>query len=52
MIGVAPNDTITFISPVFGGRSSSKTLFEQSQIIEFLEPYQDVVMVNKGFNID
>ena len=52
MVGIAPSGLVTFISPVFGGRASDKQIFEKSGIIEYLEPHEDAVMVDKGFLID
>ena len=41
-----------FISPVYGGRASDKSIFEQSGLIEYLQPHEDAIMVDKGYHID
>lgn len=52
MIGISPAGLITFISPIYGGRASDKQIFQQSNIIHFLQPHEDAVMADKGFFID
>lgn len=52
MIGVSPIGLITIVSACYGGRCSDKAIFEQSQIIQKLEPFKDCVMVDKGFLIE
>ena len=50
MIGISPSGLIMFISPVFGGHASDKQIFEQSGIIEYLQPHEDAMMVVKAFS--
>ena len=52
MIGCSPAGTITFVSDAYGGKASDKKIFNDSGLIEKLEPYVDAVMVDKGFMID
>lgn len=52
MTGVSPAGHITFVSACYGGRCSDKAIFEQSNIIEKLEPFKDSIMVDKGFLIE
>ena len=52
MIGVSPAGIVTFLSKVYGGRASDKTIFEQSGLAALLEPYADAVMADKGFLIE
>ncbi|XP_064460663.1 uncharacterized protein LOC135370770 [Ornithodoros turicata] len=52
MIGVSPAGLITFVSNAFGGRASDGAIVELSNVIDLLEPYDDHVMVDKGFRID
>lgn len=52
MFGVSPGGIITFISPVYGGRASDKEIFKQSEVVQCVEPHEDAIMVDKGFNID
>lgn len=51
MVGVAPSGLITFVSRGYGGRSSDKAIFEQSNIVNKLIPGRDELMVDKGFII-
>lgn len=48
MTGVIPGGNISFISKPFGGRASDTAIFEQSGLVDLLEP-NDGVMVDKGF---
>lgn len=52
MVGVSPAGLVTFVSKVYGGRASDKAIFEQSGLIDMLEPYVDAVMADKGFLIE
>lgn len=54
MTGVSPADAgiITFVSKGYGGRSSDKGIFVQSDLIKKLCPRRDSIMVDKGFLID
>ncbi|XP_015120767.1 uncharacterized protein LOC107043698 [Diachasma alloeum] len=51
MTGITPGGMLTFLSKGYGGRASDKTIFEQSNIINFLEK-DDAVMTDKGFQIE
>lgn len=52
LIGIAPSGLISFLSPVYGGRTSDKMITEQSKILDKLDPFSDAVMVDKGFMIE
>lgn len=52
MTGVSPAGIITFVSKAYGGRSSDKAIFVQSDLIKKLCPKRDSIMVDKGFLID
>jgi molybdopterin converting factor small subunit len=52
MICVSPGGLLTFISKGYGGRTSDKSIFEQSGVINKFEPYIDTIMVDKGFLVD
>lgn len=52
MTGVSPAGLITFASKGYGGRTSDKAIFTQSNLIYKLQPCQDSIMVDKGFLID
>ena len=52
MIGCSPAGIITFVSDAYGGKASDKKIFDDSDLLEKLEPYVDAVMVDKGFMID
>ena len=51
MTGVTPAGNISFISKAYGGRVSDKAIFEQINLIHFLE-LGDRIMVDSGFLID
>ncbi|KAJ8677229.1 hypothetical protein QAD02_013016 [Eretmocerus hayati] len=51
MTGVSPGGNMSFISKPYGGRYSDSAIFEQSELVNLLEP-GDGVMVDKGFLID
>ncbi|XP_046736570.1 uncharacterized protein LOC124405587 [Diprion similis] len=51
MTGVTPAGMISFISKPYGGRSSDKAIFVESNLLEKLQA-NDAVMVDKGFLID
>ncbi|XP_046408561.1 uncharacterized protein LOC124173096 [Ischnura elegans] len=51
MIGVTPGGVISFLSEGYGGRASDKKIFEESNLLDLLEPDLDDVMVDKGFII-
>ncbi|XP_063931782.1 uncharacterized protein LOC135143773 [Zophobas morio] len=52
MTAVTPSGFICYVSPSYGGRASDKSIFEQSKLLDQLEPYVDQIMVDKGFLID
>lgn len=52
MIGIAPGGLITYVSKGNGGRTSDKQIFEENDLVDKLEPFEDHVMVDKGFLID
>lgn len=51
MTGVTPAGNISFISKPYGGRTSDKAIFEQSNLKNLLQP-GNAVMVDRGFLID
>lgn len=51
MTGVPPAGNITFVSKPYGGRTPDSTIFQQSRLIQLLDP-GDAVMVDRGFLID
>ncbi|XP_043190912.1 uncharacterized protein LOC122394111 [Amphibalanus amphitrite] len=50
LIGVSPAGAITFLSPVWGGRSSDKKITLSSELIDILDPF-DVVLADRGFTV-
>ena len=50
LVGIAPNGFVTFISCLYGGHISDKTMTQDCGLIDLLEP-GDVVMADKGFDI-
>ncbi|XP_037523930.1 uncharacterized protein LOC119401307 [Rhipicephalus sanguineus] len=48
LVGITPSGYITYISDVFGGRSSDTYILANSGLINLLEP-GDMVMADKGF---
>lgn len=51
LVGVTPGGIISFVSAGYGGRASDRKIFEESNILNLLEPYVDEIMVDKGFLI-
>ncbi|XP_062609298.1 uncharacterized protein LOC134271054 [Saccostrea cucullata] len=51
LVGIAPHGQIMFISKGFGGRSSDKAIVEESGILNYLLP-GDEIMADRGFTID
>lgn len=51
MVGISPSGFISFVSSIYGGKSSDKFIFNDSKLLELLEP-EDEVMVDRGFFID
>ncbi|XP_049267176.1 uncharacterized protein LOC119382244 [Rhipicephalus sanguineus] len=52
MVTVTPSGLIAHISEGYGGRTSDKAIFEQSRLINELDPVSDAVMADRGFLID
>jgi len=52
MISVSPAGVINYISKAYGGRASDKAIFEESGLLDKLEPFLDDVMGDKGFRIE
>lgn len=50
LIGIAPHGQIVFILKGFGGRSSDKAIVEESGILNYLLP-GDEIMADRGFTI-
>ena len=42
---------ICYVSKLYGGRVSDTAIFQQSDLLKFLEPC-DAIMVDRGFLID
>lgn len=52
LIGIAPNGLLIFKSDAYGGRASDKAIFNDSNILNRVEPTRDAIMVDKGFDIE
>nr|XP_037270356.1 uncharacterized protein LOC119161969 [Rhipicephalus microplus] len=52
MMTATPSSLIAHISEGYGGRTSDKAIFEQSCLINELDPVSDAVMADRGFLID
>jgi len=47
-VGVAPNGTITFVSDLYPGSNSDKTIMRECRILEIFKP-GDLILADKGF---
>lgn len=52
LVGVAPCGAVIYLSEAYGGRASDKAIFNQSGLLNKLEPTRDAIMVDKGFDIE
>ncbi|XP_067130115.1 uncharacterized protein [Centruroides vittatus] len=52
LVGIASSGLITYLSKAYGGRASDKAIFEESNLLNLLDPYADQVMTDKGFHIE
>lgn len=50
LLGISPRGLITFVSKAYGGRASDKFIVEDSNFLDNLEPY-DQVLADRGFKI-
>lgn len=50
LVAIAPNSAITFLSPMYGGRTSDKEITLDSGFLDKCESY-DMIQADKGFNI-
>ena len=51
LIAISPNGFVTFVSDVYGGKSSDKYIVQKSGFLSNLE-FNDDVMTDKGFQIE
>lgn len=51
LIGITPQETISFLSTCVEGRMSDKEITEQSRLLQHLLP-GDIVLADRGFTID
>lgn len=52
LIGIAPCGLISYVSEAYGGRALDKSIFNQSSLLDKLDPTRDAVMVDIGFDIE
>ena len=52
LMGIAPSGLLTFLSNAYGGRANDKAIFNQSDIMQKMDPKIDAIMVDKGFSIE
>ena len=50
LVCITPNGAVSWISPLYGGRSSDIHIVRTSGFMDLLEPY-DQVMADRGFKI-
>ena len=50
LVAITPNGAVSWISPVYGGRTSDIHIVRNSGFLDILEPY-DQVMADRGFKI-
>jgi len=50
LVAITPNGAVSWISPVYGGRTSDIYIVRNSGFLDILEPY-DQVMADRGFKI-
>lgn len=51
LVGISPNGAVTFVSKLYGGRSSDKAIVRHCGILDLLEE-GDGVMADRGFDIE
>ncbi|KAJ8685414.1 hypothetical protein QAD02_021207 [Eretmocerus hayati] len=52
LVGMDPCGVISYMSDSYGGRISDKEIFNQSGLLDRLDPGRDAIMVDKGFDIE
>ncbi|KAJ8684080.1 hypothetical protein QAD02_019872 [Eretmocerus hayati] len=51
LLGVTQSGLIYFCSKAYGGRTSDKSIFLQSGLLDRLTPHKDAIVVDEGFQI-